>query len=156
MQRHTVVVVSAEGCVLPCRVGGRLYLTSPCLVAKYVHLYGCVCVIVCAGCPAVDREQVSRGEVRQDQEPASGGELAGGEPSHSLHVRLRFSLLPFLGLLSLLLLLLLLLSLVPAQSVGAAAPEVELRLDDGHSKRTICRRKGLPEPEQQHTKRGIM
>lgn len=40
------------------------------------------------GCPEVDREQVPRREVRQDQEPASGGELAGSKSPHAVHVRL--------------------------------------------------------------------
>ena len=40
-----------------------------------------------AGGVAIDRGQVPRGKVREDQEPAGGGELAGGEPSNPLHVR---------------------------------------------------------------------
>ena len=39
------------------------------------------------GGAAIDRGQVPRGEVRENQEPAGGGEVAEGEPSHPLHVR---------------------------------------------------------------------
>lgn len=51
-----------------------------------------------SGCPEIDREQVPRGEVRQDQEPASGGELAGSKSAHAFHVCLFSFVAPGVGL----------------------------------------------------------